>query len=91
MTTSTIISTLDALKNFQSFVCKQNLISSTTHTVRSVHQRKIGLTAFDTKRWLCYDTIHTHSHGHYYASMVNNNTAFVSGMVDEAIKRLKSD
>ena len=22
------------------------------------------MTAFDTKRWLCEDTIHTHSHGH---------------------------
>ena len=50
---------LDALKNFQSFVCKQNLIASTKHTVRTVPQRKIGLTAFDTKRWLCDDIIHT--------------------------------
>ena len=50
---------LDALKNFQSFVCKQNLITSTSHTVRTVHQHKIGLTAFDTKRWVCDDTIHT--------------------------------
>ena len=82
---------LDALKNFHSFVCRQNRISSTAHTVRSVHQRKIGLTAFDTKRWLCDDTIHPHSHGHYYASMVNSNTAFVGSMVDEAIKRLKPD
>ena len=49
---------------FQTFVSKQNLISSAAHTVRIVHQRKVGLTAFDTKRWLCEDTIHTHSHGH---------------------------
>ena len=55
---------LDALRNFQTFVCKQNLISSTAHTVRTVHNRKVGLTAFDTKRWLCEDTIHRHSHGH---------------------------
>ena len=55
---------LDALHSFQSFVCKQNLISSTSHTVRSVHHRKVALTVFDTKRWLCEDTIHTHSHGH---------------------------
>ena len=82
---------LDALKYVQSFVCKQNLITSTSHTVRTVHQRKVGLTAFDTKRWLCDDTIHTHSHGHYYASMVNSNTAFLGTMVVEAIKRLKPD
>ena len=55
---------LDALRSFQAFVCKQNLISSTAHTVRTVHQRKVGLTAFDTKRRLCEDTVHTHSHGH---------------------------
>ena len=34
------------------------------HTVRTVHQRKVGLTTFDTKRWMCEDTIHIHSHGH---------------------------
>ena len=66
---------LSALRNFHSFVCKQNLISS-THTVRSVHQRKIGLTSFDTKRWLCDDTIHTHSHGHHYTVMVKSNNVF---------------
>ena len=55
---------LDALHSFQTFVSKQNLISSTAHTKRTVHQRKVGLTAFDTKRWLCEDSIHTHSHGH---------------------------
>ena len=55
---------LDALHSFQTVVSKQNLISSTDHTVRTVHQRKVGLTAFDTKRWLWEDTIHTHSHGH---------------------------
>ena len=53
---------LDALHSFQTFVCKQNLISSTAHNVRTVHQRKVGLTAFNTKRWLCEDTIHTHTH-----------------------------
>ena len=55
---------LDTLRSFQSYVCKQNLISSSVHTVRTVHTHKVALTAFDTKRWLCEDTIHTHSHGH---------------------------
>ena len=55
---------LDALRNFQMLVCKQNLISSTAHTVRTVHNRTIGLTAFDTKQWLCEHTIRTHSRGH---------------------------
>ena len=46
------------------YVCKENMISSTNHTVRTVHTRKVGLTAFDTKRWLCEDKVHTHSYGH---------------------------
>ena len=55
---------MDALHSFQTFVCKQILISSTAHSVRAVHQQKVGLAAFDSKRWLCEDTTHTHSHGH---------------------------
>ena len=41
---------LDALHSFQTFVSKQNLISSTAHTVRTAHQRKDGLTTVDPKR-----------------------------------------
>ena len=55
---------LDVLGSFISYVCKQNLISSTNHTVRTVHTRKVGMAAFDTKRWVCEDTVHTHSHVH---------------------------
>ena len=55
---------LDVLYSFKSYACKQNLISSPNHTGRTVHTRKVGMTAFDTKRWLCEDTVHTHSHGH---------------------------
>ena len=55
---------LDTLRSFKSYVCKQNLISSSAHTVRTVHTRKVGLTTFDTKRWLCEDTVHAHPHGH---------------------------
>ena len=55
---------LDALNNFRTYLCRQNLIKSTSHTVRIVHMCKVGLTAYDTKRWLCDDTIHTHAHGH---------------------------
>ena len=55
---------LDVLHSFESYVCKQNLISSSAHTVRTAHSRKVGLTAFYTKRWLCDDIIHRHSYGH---------------------------
>ena len=43
---------LDTLHSFKLYVCTQNLISSSAHTVRTTHTRKIGLTAFDTKRWM---------------------------------------
>ena len=50
---------LDALNNFRTYLFRQNLIKSTSHTVRTVHMCKVGLTAYDTKRWLCDDTMHT--------------------------------
>ena len=40
---------LDTLRIFHSYVCKQNPISSTAHTVRTDHTRKVDLTAIDTK------------------------------------------
>ena len=63
---------LDTLRSFNSYVCKQNLISFASHTVRTVHTRKVGLTAFDTKRWLCEDTVHTHTHSHGHKDTVSD-------------------
>ena len=54
---------LDALRIFHTYLRRQNLIKSTLHTVRTVRRCKVGLTSYDTKRWLCDDTIHTHAHG----------------------------
>ena len=55
---------LDALRNFHTYLCRQILIKSTLHTVCTVHMCKVGLAAYDTKRWLCDDTIHTHARVH---------------------------
>ena len=55
---------LAVLHSFKSYVCKQNLISSSSRTVCTVRNGKVGLTAFDKKCWLCEDTIHMHSYGH---------------------------
>ena len=55
---------LGALNNFHTYLCRQNLTRSNLHTVRIVHMCKVGLPAYDTKRWLCDDTIHTHTNGH---------------------------
>ena len=49
---------LDALNNFRTYHFRQ-VIKSTSHTVRTVHMCKVDLAPYDTKRWLCDDTIHT--------------------------------
>ena len=52
------------LNTTRMYFTASNLISTSAHTVRTVHRRKVGFTAFDTKRWLWNDTIHAHSYGH---------------------------
>ena len=67
----------------------KTLVSFINHTVRTVHTRKLGLTAFDTKRWLLEDTIHTHSHWHYNtvedSQRLWNHSYIVGCMADAAI------
>ena len=43
----------------------QNLLRSYKHTIFSVSQKKIALTAYDDKRYLLNDSIHTRAYGHY--------------------------
>ena len=51
---------------------KQNQIKSVNHKIGTYHQTKVALTAFDTKRWICDDNIHTLAHGHYATSLVED-------------------
>ena len=51
---------------------KQNQIKSVNHKIGTIHQTKVALTAFDTKRWICDDNIHTLAHGHYATSLVED-------------------
>ena len=46
-------------------VVRQNSIRSKNHSIGSYHQRKIGLTAYDTKRWICGCNVKTLAYGHY--------------------------
>ena len=74
---------LDMVCSFKSYVCKQNLISSTNHTV---HTLKVGMTAFDTKRWLCEYTVHTHSHGH---KDTVSNPSFIQFLTCELLRKCR--
>ena len=51
---------LDTLRNFHTYLCRQNLLKSTLHS--SHVQGRLG--SNDTKQWLYDDTIHTNAHGH---------------------------
>ena len=50
----------------------QNNIVSNKHTLYTVNQTKISLSAQDTKRYILSDGINTLAHGHY---RINNGTA----------------
>ena len=55
-----------------SVVVRQNKFASTNHHLKTVHQRKIALTAFDVKRWVRGDNIRTYAHGHYRTRPTND-------------------
>ena len=40
-------------------------IGSNNHKIFTYNTYKIGLSAFDTKRWICDDGIHTFTFGHW--------------------------
>ena len=56
---------VDSLKNLSTFDVQQNLLRSRNHTISSISVKKIGLNAFDNKRWIVEDGIHTLAHGHW--------------------------
>ena len=58
----------DTLLTLQSFPITQNSIRSYNHDVYTIRQGKIGLSAYDNKRFICNDYIHTVSFGHYKLS-----------------------
>ena len=64
----------DSLFNLKTITVTQNVIKSREHTISSYHMTKSALRAFDTKRWIKDDNIHTLAHGHY-KTLNNNNVA----------------
>ena len=47
----------------------QKILRSYNHTVSNVTQHRIGLTAYDDKRYILNDGISTRAHGHYRNSL----------------------
>ena len=54
----------DVLSNLSTVRVKQNVFKSRHHDIGTCHQHKVALTAFDTKRWIENDGIHTLAYGH---------------------------
>ena len=44
----------------------QNIIQSRNHEITTIQQQKIALSAYDNKRWILDDGIHTLAHGHFH-------------------------
>jgi hypothetical protein len=40
-------------------------IRSFSHSLHTIRQHRVALSALDTKRWVCADGVHTLAHGHY--------------------------
>ena len=53
------------LTTLQKHMTTQNSIVSKKHTIYSINQRKIGLSAMDTKRYILDDGVNTLAHGHW--------------------------
>ena len=43
----------------------QNSLKSVKHAIGTYNQKRIGLSAWDTKRWVCECNIKTYAYGHY--------------------------
>ena len=43
---------------------EMNIIRSEGHMIYGMHQKKISLSPFDSKRWICDDGIHTKAYGY---------------------------
>ena len=59
---------VDCVKSLKTISITQNNIVSKKHTLYTVNQTKIGLSAQDTKRYILNDGIRTLAHGHWRIS-----------------------
>ena len=55
----------ECIKSMQSMQVNMNVIRSDHHKIFSYGLKKIGLSAYDDKRYICDDGISTRAHGHF--------------------------
>ena len=55
---------MKCITNLDVIRVKQNAIVSKNHELKTYHQNRVSLTAFDTKRWICENGINTLAYGH---------------------------
>ena len=53
------------LREMRDIKVRQNTIKSKKHVLGTYHQRRVGLSAWDTKRWVRGSGIETYAYGHY--------------------------
>ena len=51
------------VENLETVLVKQNIIRSKEHQLSTISQSKLALSAYDTKRWIMDDGIHTLAYG----------------------------
>ena len=56
---------VDVVDNLTQINVRQNTLQSQKHSIGSYNQTRVALTAYDTKRWILDDGIHTLAHGHF--------------------------
>ncbi|XP_066596509.1 uncharacterized protein [Prorops nasuta] len=62
---------IDSLKNFNTLICKQNIIRSNLHNVFTICEEKIALSPYDDKRYLIANSTDTLPWGHKNVIQVN--------------------
>ena len=56
---------LKTLRKREDHYVQQTVFKTHQHTIATVHQQRVGLTAYDDKRYLLEDGFTTRAHGHY--------------------------
>ncbi|XP_066595461.1 uncharacterized protein [Prorops nasuta] len=62
---------IDSLKNFNTLICKQNIIRSNLHNVFTICEEKIALSPYDDNRYLIANSTDTLPWGHKNVIQVN--------------------